>query len=316
MISRRGGTVVIAGVCLAGLAGSGSAAAATVAKPQAAQYLFSIPAAAGSLIGPSDRHLTLRLTGTRDYLTRFTDRPLREAFVVANVDFARRFKGYFGGSNPNAVLTFTPPRSRIPVSVVLTIGRPRWDARAATWTFSATRIRKQPDNLPDTTVHITPPFIPNPRSFTRGTLLIDDSSQVIDGCTVVARPFPRAGHFTACRGMNLSGADFSGLDLTYSVLTSNLSYANLSKTSLGKASLVDDNLTGANLSYSSLAEALLTDADLRNANLTGAYLIATDLTGANLTGAIGADWTYAFVCDTTLPDGTVSNRNCQAPPVP
>jgi hypothetical protein len=61
-------------------------------RSAAPQYLFSIPSASGSLIGPSDKHLTLRLTGTRNYLTRFTDRPLRQAFVVANGDFARRFK--------------------------------------------------------------------------------------------------------------------------------------------------------------------------------------------------------------------------------
>ena len=39
------------------------------------------------------------------YLTRFTDRPLRQAAVVANVDFARRFNGYFAGAQPNAVLS-------------------------------------------------------------------------------------------------------------------------------------------------------------------------------------------------------------------
>jgi hypothetical protein len=156
---------------------AGAPAIAAKTKPAAApQFLFSIPTASGTLTGPSDKHLTLRLVGTRNYLTRFTDRPLREAFVVANVDFARRFTTYFGNSKPNAVLTFTRPGSQIPVSIVLTIGQPSWDASSATWTFPATRIRKQPDNLPDTTVHIKPPVIPNPASFKHGTLFIDSAA--------------------------------------------------------------------------------------------------------------------------------------------
>lgn len=74
---------------------------------------------------PNDHHLTLRLTDTRDYLTQFTDRPLRQAFVVANVDFARRFISCFARGAPNAVLTFTHPGTQIPDSIVLTIRHPR-----------------------------------------------------------------------------------------------------------------------------------------------------------------------------------------------
>jgi hypothetical protein len=161
-------------VAVAVLIGCSSALAAASPQPPAASYLFSIPTASGSLTGPNDQHLTLRLTGTRDYLTRFTDRPLRQAFVVANVDFAKRFKGYFADSDPNAVLTYTPRGSQIPVSIVLTIGQPRWNATRSTWTFPATRIRKQPDNLPG--FHIKPPSIPNPRSFKQATLFIDSTS--------------------------------------------------------------------------------------------------------------------------------------------
>ncbi|MDQ6822566.1 MAG: hypothetical protein M3076_19905 [Actinomycetota bacterium] len=148
---------------------------ATTRPTPSAEYLFSIPTASGALTGSGDKHLTLKLVGTRDYLTRFTDRPLREAFVVPNVDFVRRFKGYFGSSEPNAVLTYTPAGARIPVSIVLTVGQPRWDAKRSTLTLPATRIRKQLDNLPGTTVHIRPPFIPNPRSFAQATLIIDDA---------------------------------------------------------------------------------------------------------------------------------------------
>jgi hypothetical protein len=105
-------------VAVAGLIGCGSAlAAGTPRPPAAASYLFSIPTASGSLSGPNDQHLTLRLT----------------------------------------------------------ISHPRWNAHQHTWTFSATRIRKQADNLPGATVHITPPRIANPPRFTDATLLIDDA---------------------------------------------------------------------------------------------------------------------------------------------
>src|SRR4051812_16248374 len=64
-------------------------------KMASPSYLFSIPTSSGSLLGPNDQHLTLTLKGTRDYLTQFTDRPLRDAYVAANVDFERRFAKYF-----------------------------------------------------------------------------------------------------------------------------------------------------------------------------------------------------------------------------
>jgi len=172
---RWQGVLGVIAVC-AGMAFAGGWADATSPSSTPPQYLFSIPTASGSLTGSDDKHLTLRLSGTRNYLTRFTDRPLRQAFVVANVDFARRFKSYFASAQPNAVLTYTQPGSQIPVSIVLTIGQPSWDAASSTWTVPATRIRKQPDNLPDATVHITPPVIPNPRTFKQGTLFIDSAA--------------------------------------------------------------------------------------------------------------------------------------------
>lgn len=158
---------------------------ATLASTAAAEqpsYLWSLPAEHGSLRGPDDRHLTLRLHGTRRYLTRFTDRPLRQAYVVYARDFERRWPLYFNRSRPNAVLTYTPSGGRLPVSIVLELGRPDWNRARATWTFPASRLRKKPDNLPDTTVHITPPYIPNPRSFRGATLVIDNAS--VDGCTL------------------------------------------------------------------------------------------------------------------------------------
>jgi hypothetical protein len=168
-------TIVVLPLCAAALIASSCGGDSADEGPPPASFLFSIPAASGSLRGPSDDALTLRLAGTRNYLTQFSDRPLREAFVIANVDFVRLFPRYFPGSEPNAVLTYTPQDARIPISVVLTIGAPHWNASRSTWTIPARRIRKQADNLPGSTVQIAPPAIPNPRSLHDATLVIDDS---------------------------------------------------------------------------------------------------------------------------------------------
>jgi hypothetical protein len=146
---------------------------AATAPAQQINYLWSIPSASGSLTGPGDRHLTLRLVGVRDYLTRFTDRPVRRANVVANADFTRRFKRYFADAKPNAVLSFSEDGNSIPTEIVLKIGQPQWHPKTSTLTFPAVRVPRREDDLPDTTVHIKPPLIGNPKHFDHASLFID-----------------------------------------------------------------------------------------------------------------------------------------------
>ena len=165
--------VVAIAASLAVLTAGTSALSATTSAPQQLNYMWAIPSASGSLTGPNDQHLTLRLVGVRDYLTRFTDRPVRKAYVVANVDFVRRFKNYFADSKPNAVLSYNLGGKAIPTAVVLELGQPRWDPKTSSMTFPARRIPHMEDDLPDTTVHIKPPFIPNPRHFDKAGLFID-----------------------------------------------------------------------------------------------------------------------------------------------
>ena len=179
-----------AGVLSASVGGSPASAAA---RAPSFVYLYSLPAAGGSLRGRDDRHLTLRLLGTRDYLTRFTDRPARRADVVYARDFVRRFRRLFRDSNPNAVLSYTPAGGRVPVSIVLTIGHPRWDAKRAAWTFPAVRLRKGVDDLPDSTRKSAPPYIPNPRMFGQATLLINTT---VNPMPVTRRAFDKPGTYT------------------------------------------------------------------------------------------------------------------------
>lgn len=43
-------------------------------------------------------------------------------------------------------------------------------------------------------------------------------------------------------------------------------------------------------------------------------LTAANFTSANLTGAIGVNTTGAFLCNTTMPDGSISNAGCPYTP--
>jgi hypothetical protein len=174
-LRRRRAAIAAVGLTVGMLLVASTSLSAATTPPQQFNYLWSIPSASGSLTGPNNQHLVLRLVGLRDYMTRFTDRPVRKAYVVANADFVRRFKGYFADSNPNAVLSFSEAGNRIPTEIVLKIGQPRWNRTTSTLTFPAVRILKRPDDLPDTTVHIKPPLIRNPRHFDQASLFIDYS---------------------------------------------------------------------------------------------------------------------------------------------
>jgi uncharacterized protein YjbI with pentapeptide repeats len=136
---------------------------------------------------------------------------------------------------------------------------------------------------------------------------------------------------------DLSGANLAGANLT----GANLTKANLSNSDLTGANLTDTNLTGALLVqakligiYSAgakligtfltgafLCDAYLSETDLTGANLAGADLSRTDVSNADLTGAdltdanlTSANLSGTVFCKTTMPDGTVNNRDC--PPEP
>ena len=53
-------------------------------------------------------------------------------------------------------------------------------------------------------------------------------------------------------------------------------------------------------------------ADFTNANLTGSVWRDTDTSEGNFTGAIGWDWTGAFICHTTMPNGHNACASCDA----
>lgn len=110
-------------------------------------------------------------------------------------------------------------------------------------------------------------------------------------------------YLTRLEGVNLDGA--------------NLQDSMLRNSYLNGASLQGTNLQNANLSQASLSNTDLRGANLRNANVTsanfdGANLETTDLRGANIKDSLLSDTqlSQAKLCNTILPDGFRSNRDC------
>ncbi len=130
-------------------------------------------------------------------------------------------------------------------------------------------------------------------------------------------PRPRA----QCSGAELTGVNFGGQDLRSARMQrAILNDANLSDAILTRADLRKARLRGADLSNSYLDGANLSGADLREATVFGAYLKYAKLDNTRLEG-VDLSQTQGIrnsdvlnqrtrLCNTTLPDGRVSNRNC------
>jgi len=129
-----------------------------------------------------------------------------------------------------------------------------------------------------------------------------------------------------CFGCNLSAASLArqnlqGVDVRSADLQgANLANANLRSANLEWADLRGANLQGADLTGANLANVLLNNANLRSASLTHANLKGTNFRDTNLTDAtmINAangdhiqEKRSPLFCRTRLPNGIVSNRDCQ-----
>lgn len=140
---------------------------------------------------------------------------------------------------------------------------------------------------------------------------------------------------------NFKGADLQGADLSFArLMEAQLQWVKLRGASLQGAKLMAIKAIGAELSqadlcWSDLQNAQLMGAKLQGANLKGAKLQGANLMGAKLAGADlrsltlqgvqlqGADLTRArlpesglagaLLCKTILPDGQVSDRDCEVP---
>lgn len=109
-------------------------------------YLWALGATDGSLV-QSDTAMFLELTGVAAAVTRFSDRPAREASEVDVRDFLGRWEGRFAEVPPNAVLSYQADEGAAPVQLVVEISRPRFDEASSTLVFAAKVIDGTPDEL-------------------------------------------------------------------------------------------------------------------------------------------------------------------------
>ncbi|GAA3527903.1 hypothetical protein AFL01nite_02960 [Aeromicrobium flavum] len=89
----------------------------------------------------------MELRGVEEAITRFSDRPDREASEVDLRDFLARWDGRFAEVPPNAVLSYAVEPDTAPVQVVVEISRPRFDEATSTIVFAAERVGLTPDRL-------------------------------------------------------------------------------------------------------------------------------------------------------------------------
>ncbi|XHX78500.1 MAG: pentapeptide repeat-containing protein [Stenomitos frigidus ULC029] len=117
------------------------------------------------------------------------------------------------------------------------------------------------------------------------------------------------GKFLDLSRSHLSGANLRGAILNGAILRG----AKLRDAYLYNADLESADLRGANFSSAILWGAKLRDAYLKGANLSSTYLTSVQ-------GMTEEQLNSANLCQTTLPDGTISDRDCEAlgitPPTP
>ena len=136
-------------------------------------WLFVEDAAGGTITGPDDQHLKLKLNKVRKYITAFTDRPIRQADALTNDDFFTAWPEMFAGDPPNAVLSYSLPSQSQPLNIVLTLTNPQYDAIKRTVAYDAVRILQATDLYPD-----EPALAPfqrhkTPSKFGKAALFID-----------------------------------------------------------------------------------------------------------------------------------------------
>jgi hypothetical protein len=146
--------------------------------PNPINLLFVEEAAGGTLTGPDDQHLTLTLKGLRDYVTSYSDRPIRAASLLPIQQFVDMWPNYFHNDPPNAVLSIKTSNIKdnraikqqggvspaiVPISLVLTLSNPHLAADQKSVTYDAKRIFKStanatklPYNKPTVLVLATP----------------------------------------------------------------------------------------------------------------------------------------------------------------
>lgn len=205
----------------AGLAGGGSQ------SPRAPEsFLFTVQAVGGTTAplpkqGKVDERFSLTLTGVSP-VTQFSDRPFRDSTIISPAALVRNWNAWFAGDPPNAVLTFARP-GRAPGSFVISLTRPRYDARDRTLSFTAVRENRQHDPVDSGSGWRR---TATPTTFTDASLFIDNATVTpVPSLTDVtpSNGSTSGGAAVVLTGTNLNGATsvkFGGYPASFTVNSS------------------------------------------------------------------------------------------------
>lgn len=152
------------------------ALALSSAMANADSYLYVEDAASATLTGPDDQNLRLTLNKVRDYVTAFTDRPIRAATAISATAFYDAWPKAFATSAPNVVVSHHVPGQTQPQNIVLTVANPVYDARKHTVSFDAVRVL-QNVSVAAIAGYQTPTVraIPTPRKMTDVAVFFDNT---------------------------------------------------------------------------------------------------------------------------------------------
>jgi hypothetical protein len=115
-----------------------------IPSAEPASWLFVEDAAGGTLTGPDDQHLKLKLKKVRKNITAITDGPIPQADALTNEEFFTAWPQMFADEPPTAVLSYDLPGKSQPPNIILTLTNPQYDSVKRTVEFDAVRVRQAP----------------------------------------------------------------------------------------------------------------------------------------------------------------------------
>lgn len=173
-------TALVAIAAASALVATGCSTATASTPPAAANvaYLWALGTTDATLV-TGEGTSYLELDGVGEAVTRFSDRPDREASLEDLRDFLGRWEGRFSDDPPNAVLSYQVEDAAAPVQIVIEISRPRYDEEHARIVFAAELIDFTPDELDgaDHPVEAAPPVVP-PRTGPASLFIDSDGPDV------------------------------------------------------------------------------------------------------------------------------------------
>lgn len=171
--------LLITAACTSQADAPNASADPTNSTGDAVASLWAITSAAGEITGigsdTGTEDLTLTMSGLRENVTQFSDRPLRQAATIPTQQLVANWPELFSNSQPNAALSFVADADPNPRVIVLQLGQPTYDAAAASISFPAKHLHRERGAEGTSPTPGTPAGVSAPASFSSGSLFIDSA---------------------------------------------------------------------------------------------------------------------------------------------